>query len=75
MKQRKMTWRLTDALALLAKYGFTHCHVREWENELNRLVTLHQDWLPKGDEYVSIRKAMGKWKGNSIGSAFRKKPA
>lgn len=64
-------YKMPDAIATLAKYGFTRIHVND--EDASRLVTLHQDFMPNGEEFVKLRYALGKYAGNECTAAFRPK--
>ncbi len=69
------TYKAKEALELVVRHGFTVNHVREEHIEHNRLVTLHQNWLPCGRETAEFRLARGKYAGQWIGSCYRPKEA
>lgn len=59
----------TEATQKLNSFGFV---VQSWPLEgERRKVSLHVAYKPTGEEYIQIRIAHGKWKGNSIGAAWR----
>lgn len=72
-KPRRKVYKTDAALAMAAKYGFTENSIRDDYLTENRLVTLHQNWLPSGPEIVEVRLARGKYRGNFIGSCTRPK--
>jgi hypothetical protein len=65
------TYKLDAALALLASHGFTYESIREETYQQNPLVTIRQNWTPRGKEFADLRRARGKWAGTSIGTVYR----
>ncbi len=65
------TYKLTAAIALLAKHGFVKVSVSRCKLDINPTVTLHQDWEANGKDKAVIRLARGKYKGENIGAAWR----
>ena len=55
------------AVTKVNSLGFTNVHLDE-----TRTVTIHQNWLPTGEEYAEFRLARGKFKGSQVGSAYHR---
>lgn len=68
------TYKVQEAVKLLATHDYKHLSLNEYAVAMNRLVTLHQDWTPKGKEIVKFRLARGKYRGNDVGTAYRDSP-
>ena len=61
-------YQLIDAIQKLNRSGYKVNYI--CGEDLRRdtmLVNLTQDFSPEGKEYISIRRARGKYKGNSVG--------
>lgn len=63
-----MSYTIEQAVVKCATLGFTKVYVREGET---RLVSVCQAWTPKGEMYVDLRIAYGKWRGESVGTIRR----
>lgn len=74
MRGKMKTYKVQEAISLLAIHDYKHLSLNEDAVKENRLVTLHQDWTPKGKEIVKFRLARGKYRGNDIGTAYRDRP-
>jgi hypothetical protein len=64
-------YKLSAAVAKVEEHGFARPHLREEDESANRLVTIHQDWTPKGKEKAVFRLARGKYRGQNIAVAYR----
>ena len=77
MMTRRNEYKLSAALPLVAKHGFTVVSVGmdyatcSGKVVDDRLVSLHQDWTPKGAEFVRVQLTRGKWAGQNIGSIHK----
>jgi hypothetical protein len=69
MKSR--TYRYAEAVELVARHGFAYMLDNRDAKEENRVVTLHQNWTAPGKEVVDFRFALGKYRGNNCGRAYR----
>lgn len=68
------TYTLQAAAAQARKHGFTFGWFRDEDTKANRMVTLHQNWSPKGVECAEFRLALGKYRGQEIARLYRSKP-
>jgi len=70
VKQKPM--RLVDAVKKVVEvYGMSSVSVGVDAMDENRMVSIHQNWWPDGMEVADFRLALGKWRGQNIGSAWR----
>lgn len=68
---KSKTYKYTEAVQLVAKAGFGKLLDNRDAHEENRVVTLHQNWTADGKEVVDFRLALGKYRGNNCGRAYR----
>lgn len=69
MAHSPKVYRLADAIALVGQYGMTRLCVRDDVLARNPLVSIKQNWWPKGTEVANFRFARGKYRGNCAGFA------
>jgi hypothetical protein len=73
MPAYKKTYRISEALPLLAKHGYEHPSINSCYREDDRVVAILQDWTPKGKDIARLVLAHGKYKGQDVGVVFRDK--
>lgn len=69
------TYKISQAIALVAAYGLTDTLLVGDYHETDRLITIHQNWTSSGDELAEFRLARGAYKGQWIGNVRRAKAA
>jgi hypothetical protein len=60
-----------EALAHVAKYGYTKVRLNSGVLENNRLVIVLSEYMPRGHEYCRLIYSRGKYPGNCAGSVHR----
>jgi len=69
---KSKTYRYAAAVSLVATHGFPVMSDRKEDAEQNRVVTLHQHFLTSGAEIVDFRLALGKYRGQLVGRAYKR---
>ena len=67
------SYKISEAVALVAKHGMTDLCINYDAQKDNRLVKVCQNWWPNGTEVAEFRLMRGKYKGNVVGFALRPK--
>ena len=78
--RKELRMRLDAAVAFVAKHGYTHPSISECFRDNNPVVTIHQDWTPKGQEKAVFRQRFGRYgrkpgkRGQEVGCCYREPP-